>query len=192
MTKQLDFRHKTKRLFNCLAMLTMLFSFLWMALPGTASASGTPATSLTVKLNGTTVATYTISDLENMTQVTQGCSSIDSMPAPCLTAAQGVKVTDILTRAGIDVDAVQNIKFKSTDGYAAQLTKQYLLDTIRYYYPNITANWDTANNHPGDAALSGDVIYRALCVLLNLAKAGELPVWFPCLKFQFGRCERIA
>lgn len=183
--KQLDFRLKTKRLFNCLAMLTMLFSLLWMALPGTASASGTPATSLTVKLNDTTVATYAISDLENMTQVTQGYSSIDSMPAPCLTAAQGVKVTDILMRAGIDVNSVQNIKFKSTDGYTLQLTKQYLLDTARYYYPNITSSWDTENNGPGDAALSGGVQVEPILALVSYYKRFDTAPGFDLMDNSF-------
>ncbi len=165
--KQIDSKHRTKRLFSCLAMLTMLFSFLWMALPGTASAGGIPAASLTVKLNGATVATYPISDLENMTQVTQGYSSIDSMPAPCLTAARGVMVADILTKTGIDVNSVQNIKFKSTDGYTLQLTKQYLLDTARYYYPNITPSWDTENNRPDDTVLNGGIQVEPILALVS-------------------------
>lgn len=166
--KQKDFKHRSKRFFSCLTMLTMLFSFFWMALPGTASAGGTPsATSLTVKLNTTTVATYLSSDLENMTPVKQGYSSIDSMPAPCLTAARGVKVTDILTRAGIDVNSIENIKFKSTDGYTLQLARQYLLDIARYYYPNISSNWDTENNCPDDAVLSGGIPVEPILALVS-------------------------
>ena len=128
-----------------------------MAMPGLAGAAGTPATSLTVKLNDNTVATYTISDLQNMTQVTQGYSSIDSMPAPCMTAAKGVKVTDILTGSGIDVSSVDNITFKSTDGYAISFTKQSLLDTARYYYPNLTTHWDNDNKKVGAGTLDGGV-----------------------------------
>ncbi len=168
--KQIKLKSKTGRIVSCLTILTVLFSFLWMALPDSASASGTPATSLTVKLNDTTLATYSSSDLENMTQVTQGFSSIDSMPAPCMTAAQGVKVADILTRAGLDVNSVQNITFKSTDGYAMSLTKQYLLDTNRYYYPNITSYWDSDNKCTYGAALNGGVQVDPILALKSYYK----------------------
>ena len=144
--KQSDNGLKTKKILSCLVLLTVMFSVLFLALPETAGAAGTPATELTVKLNGNLVKTYTISDLQSMTQITQGYSSIDSMPAPCMTAAQGVKVTDILTSAGIDVSSVTNITFKATDGYITSLTKQYLLDAVRYYYPNITNYWDPARS----------------------------------------------
>ena len=160
----------SKRMVTCLTILILLFSILWMALPGRASAAGTPATSLTVKLNGNTVATYSISDLQNMTQVTQGYSSIDSMPAPCMTAAQGVEVAGILTGAGIDVDSVQNIKFKSTDGYTMSLTKQYLLGTTRYYYPNITSYWDTVNSCTYGTALDGGIQVDPILALVSYYK----------------------
>jgi len=168
--KQFDIRPKTKRIVNCLAMLTVVFSLIWMALPGPAGAAGTPATSLTVKLNDNTVATYSISDLEKMTQVTQGYSSIDSMPAPCMTAAQGARVTDILTKAGIDVNSVQNITFKSTDGYTTSLTKQYLLSTTRYYYPNLTNYWDTVNKCTYGSALDGRVQVDPILALVSYYK----------------------
>ncbi|ACV64198.1 protein of unknown function DUF1533 [Desulfofarcimen acetoxidans DSM 771] len=152
------FERGTKKMLTCLIMLTLLFAVLGTFLPVTANAAtGTPATSLTVKLNDNTVKTYSISELEGMTQVTQGYSSIDSMPAPCMTAARGVKVTDILTDAGIDVNSVQNIKFKSTDGYSISVAKQYLLDTPRYYYPNITTYWDSVNHCIYGDALAGGI-----------------------------------
>ncbi len=160
----------TNRAVTCLTMLAVFFSILWMALPGTASAEGTPATSLEVKLNNTTAATYSISDLQNMTQVTQGYSSFDSMPAPCMTAAQGVRVSNILTEAGIDVNSVQYLTFKSTDGYAATLTKQYLLDTPRYYYPNLTQYWDTVNHCVYGDALAGGVQVDPILALVTYYK----------------------
>jgi hypothetical protein len=172
---QFDIGSKTKRVFYCLALLTVIFSFICMVMPAPASA-GTPATSLTVKLNDNTVVTYQISDLQNMTQVTQGYSSIDSMPAPCMTAAQGVKLIDILTSAGIDVSSVNNITFKSTDGYAISFTKQSLLDTTRYYYPNLTTCWDNDNKKVGVGTLEGGVQADPILALISYYKrSGSAP-----------------
>ncbi|MFA5383948.1 MAG: S-layer homology domain-containing protein [Eubacteriales bacterium] len=170
LLKQSDVGPKTKSIFYGLTLLIMMFSLICLVMPGLAVAAGTPATSLTVKLNNNTVATYSISDLQNMTQVTQGYSSIDSMPAPCMTAARGVKVTDILTNAGIDVSSVNNIIFKSTDGYSVQLTKQYLLNTVRYYYPNLTTNWDDANQKVGAGTLDGGVQVEPILALVSYYK----------------------
>ncbi len=111
-----------------------------------------------------------------MTQVTQGYSSIDSMPAPCMTAAQGVKLIDILTSAGIDVSSVNNITFKSTDGYIVSSTKQYLLDTPRYYYPNLTTCWDNVNKEVGAGTLDGGVQVDPILALISYYKrSGSAP-----------------
>jgi PKD repeat protein len=152
---------------TCLAMLAVLFSVFCLVQPGTASA-GTPATELTVKLNNTTVKVFTLSELGEMPQITQGYSSIDSMPATCMTAAQGVKITDILTAAGIDVSTVSNLTFKSTDLYSVTLTRQYLLDTNRYFYPNmIPANFDSVSGCPTATALVGGVRVDPILALVS-------------------------
>ena len=129
------------RIVCCVAMLALLFSLSGVFSSGIAYADE-PATSLTIKLNGNEVSTLTIAELEQLSQVTQGYSSIDSLPAPCMTAARGVKVTDVLAEAGIDVGTVKNLTFVSTDGYKTTISKEYLLDTERYYYPNLTECFD--------------------------------------------------
>lgn len=161
-------RPKRKSFVSCLVMLMVLCSFFWLALPEGAGASEqAAATELTVKLNGATLATYSISELAQMPQVTQGYSSIDSMPAPCMTAARGVKVTDILISAGIDVDSVQKITFKSTDGYAIPLTKQFLLDTNRYYYPHLVNEWVSFESNNYEPALRDGVRVEPILALVS-------------------------
>jgi uncharacterized repeat protein (TIGR02543 family) len=153
----------------CLALLAVLFSFLWMALPGPASAgpggASEPATSLTIKVGYTstanptttyaTVKTFTEAEMTAMANVQQAYSLIDSMPAPVTDAAKGVLLSDLLTAAGIDMDNVNKCYFYCADittGPYQSLTRSYLYDSPRYYYPNIVKSW---NSETGKPDLSG-------------------------------------
>lgn len=130
-------------------------------LPGMGSTSGTkPANfpikeatgsqTLTVKAGyfGTpynTIKVFSLSDLEAMPQVQQAYTFIDIMPSVVLDSAQGVKLTDILLNAGIDIHSIDTIYFYTTDvgkSWYQSLPKSYLLDTKRYYYPNLPTHWD--------------------------------------------------
>jgi len=130
-------------------MLTMLISLLWIANPGTASMVGVPADSLTIKIGYYggpyyTKKVFSVSDLEAMPQVEQAYTLIDNMPAVVIDSAKGVKLTDLLVSAGIDVNSVQSFYFYATDftnGWYVCLPKSYLLDTPRYYYPNLPTHW---------------------------------------------------
>lgn len=111
---------------------------------------GTPSETLTVKAGyfGTpynTIKVFTCSDLEAMSQVYQAYTFIDSMPAVVLDSAQGVKVVDILQSADIDINSIDTLYFYTTDvnkGWYQSLSKSFLLDTKRYYYPNLPSHWD--------------------------------------------------
>lgn len=143
---------------NPVVLLAILFCLLMTVNPGTASA-GEPATSLTIKvgyfgLPYTAVKVYSVSDLEAMPQVQQAYTFIDSMPAVVTDSAKGVKLTDLLADAGIDVSSIEVFYFYTTDihkGWYETLPKSYLLDTERYYYPNLPTHWDsnTQSSLPG-------------------------------------------
>jgi hypothetical protein len=130
-------------------MLTMLLSLLWTVNPVSASMVGVPADSLTIKVGYFggpyyTKKIFSISDLEAMPQVEQAYTFIDNMPAVVIDSAKGVKLTDLLARAGIDVNSVQSFYFYATDiknGWYVCLPKSYLLETPRYYYPNLPTHW---------------------------------------------------
>ncbi len=138
-------------------MLIILFGLLCIAGPGMASTTGCgsgmqgiPADTLTIKIGYFggpyyTKKVYTLSDFDKLPQVKQAYNFIDSMNAVCVDAATGVKLTNLLEDAGIDVNSVQKFYFYSSDikkGWYQSLDKSYLLDTPRYYYPNLASSWD--------------------------------------------------
>lgn len=67
-------------------------------------------------------------------------SYIDRMPAVCLNYARGVPLSTIMEAAGIDINSIQSFHFYTNDnkgGKFTSWTKKELLDTTRYYYPNL-------------------------------------------------------
>jgi hypothetical protein len=127
-------------------------------LPGMGTASkaftptrdGIPSETLTVKVGyfGTpynTLKVFTFSELEAMADVYQAYTFIDSMPAVVLDSAQGVRLVDILESCGIDINSIDKLYFYTTDvnkGWYQGLSKSFLMDTKRYYYPNLPERWD--------------------------------------------------
>jgi hypothetical protein len=111
---------------------------------------GVPADTLTIKVGYFggpyyVKKVYTLNDFDELPQVEQTYSFIDNMPSICIDSAKGVKLTELLEDAGIDVNSVQKFYFYSTDikrGWYQCLDKPYLLDIPRYYYPNLPSHWD--------------------------------------------------
>ncbi|MCG9967277.1 Ig-like domain-containing protein [Pelotomaculum terephthalicicum JT] len=166
---QLVYKQKNKKFLSFLVILSLLCNFLWMALPGPAGAkteSNAPAPYLEIKtgyLGGTYthVQTFQRSDLEAMQQVQQAYSFIDNMPCPVIDSAVGVKLTDILAACSVDVDNAVNFRFWTTDSgstYYETLTKSYLLDTPRYYFPHLADDW---NANTGEIAFPDPVAAAA-------------------------------
>lgn len=149
---KLNWKPKMQKIVACLAILAIMSGLLAVGRPRTANASdsgGTPATSLVLKIGSAggsynIVKTLTYADMYAMANVQQAYSYIDSMPAPVEDPALGVKLTDLLTSAKIDANSVEGFTFYSTDGYITDFTKSDLLETPRYYYPNIVKDWDSA------------------------------------------------
>jgi uncharacterized protein YjdB len=116
----------------------------------TPTREGIPSETLTVKAGyfGTpynTLKVFTFSELEAMANVYQAYTFIDSMPAVVLDSAQGVRLTDILESSGVDLNSIDKLYFYTTDvnkGWYQSLSKSYLLDTRRYYFPNLPTHWD--------------------------------------------------
>ncbi|MGD0152514.1 MAG: fibronectin type III domain-containing protein [Thermacetogeniaceae bacterium] len=153
------FQSHAKKSVVCLIALAMVLSLCWAVHPQAASAkndNGTAATTLVLKVGSdgayAVAKTFSGSDLAAMAQTQQAYTYIDSMPAVCIDSCQGVKLTDVLAGAGIDLGSVQNLTFYSTDGYITNFTKSSLLDTTRYYYPNLPAHWSNGAPTPGAAA----------------------------------------
>ncbi len=150
----LGFKRKMKNMVAFLSIFIFLFGFIGANNLDTASAKtdySPPATELKVMLNNngniTHLATYTISDLQQMRQVRAAYTSMDRMPAPNFTAAEGILLRDFLSRLNIDINSVEKFKFTATDDYCSRISKQELLDTPRYYFPRINECFD-ADNYP--------------------------------------------
>jgi hypothetical protein len=150
-------------------MLIVLFGLGWLARPGAVSAdpfhTSDPATTLTINVGYYggpyyLKKVYTLGDLEALPQAEQAYTYIDAMPAVVVDSAQGVRLTDLLADAGIDVNSVEGFNFYATDvekGWYESLTKPFLLDTPRYYYPNLPTHWDFETQSAIPGAVFGAV-----------------------------------
>lgn len=176
----LDFKTRPLRKAAVLViMLSVLLSLPWFARPGMVGAdpfhTSDPATSLTINVGYyggpyRTKKVYTIEDLEALPQVEQAYTFIDAMPAVVIDSARGVKLTDILADAGIDVNSVEAFYFYATDvkkGWYESLTKPFLLDTIRYYYPNLPTHWDFETQSAIPGAVYGAVRVEPILALYD-------------------------
>lgn len=177
--KGLEFKLRPRKAVVLVITLTMLFSLQWFAQPGVVSAdpfhTSDPATSLTINVGYYggpyhTKKVYTLSDLEALPQVEQAYTFIDAMPAVVIDSARGVKLTDLLADAGIDVNSVEAFYFYATDvkkGWYESLTKSVLLDTPRYYYPNLPTHWDFDTQSAIPGAVYGAVRVEPVLALYD-------------------------
>jgi hypothetical protein len=88
---------------------------------------------------------YTRANLEKLPQVEQAYTWIDKMPCVVMNSARGVKLSDILKDSNIDINSVETFYFYCEDvksTWYQDLSKTYLMDTDRYYYPNLPSCWD--------------------------------------------------
>jgi len=152
-------------------LLAVLLSLLWVVRPGMASTgcgtgiTGVASDTLTIKVGYFggpyyTKKVYTLNDMDAFPQVKQAYTFIDSMPAVNIDSAVGVKLTELLADAGIDVNSVQKLYFYASDiktGWYQCLDKEFLLDTTRYYYPNLPSGWDYEKGSSTSEAVYGAI-----------------------------------
>ncbi len=143
---------------------------------------------------------YTLNDLDALPQVKQAYTFIDSMPSVSIDSAVGVKLTELLADAGIDVNSVQKIYFYASDiktGWYQCLDKAYLLDTTRYYYPNLPSNWDYETQKSLPEAVYGAIQVPALIAYKDnwqrYAAAPDFSVYDTSTRFRllFGQSDPI-
>lgn len=162
MLQKLKGKSKFLKMVAVLSMVAMLLSLS----AGLAMADPYTADSLTIKysIDGgqsyEVYQTYTSTQMSSMVDVNlQFYSHIDRFPAPCLDLATGVSLSNLLDDAGIPaLDGSSTLIFKCNDGYGYTFTNEELLETIRYYYPNLREEWDPVTRQvpPGDIAAAMD------------------------------------
>jgi hypothetical protein len=112
---------------------------------------GYAADSLTIKVGYMggpyyTKKVFTLDELESMDTVTADYTFIDNMPSVVIDHAKGVRLSDIIDSAGIDMNSVQNFYFYTVDkqsSYFTSYSKTELLDTVRYCYYSLPDNFDS-------------------------------------------------
>ncbi len=143
----LIFKPNAKRIVAWMAILAALAIVFCLANPGVAGATNTEGektSTLTIKFNNngdvTTAATFTVDDMRQMPQKRYVYSTMDNGANVIFNMAEGVLLTGLLEKAGIDTKNAYEFKFTATDDYSRTLTGEYLLNTPRYYYPGLKEN----------------------------------------------------
>jgi hypothetical protein len=98
----------------------------------------------------TTPMTLTLEELEEMEQHQELYSCINTWPTKKWYVGKGVKLYDLLAKAGM-TDEATLIRFNSLDGYTVTLTVKELFEDKRYRFPNFKAGGADGDGHmPGD------------------------------------------
>jgi hypothetical protein len=108
--------------------------------------------------------TLTLEQLEKMDQQQYLYSVVNTWPTKKWYVGEGVKLWDLLVKAGIKEEAAL-VKFSSMDGYVVTLTVKELFQDGRYCYPNFRSG-DSAGHIPGDP--SGKVKVEPIIALLSV------------------------
>lgn len=163
----------SRKAIACTLALIMLFSMLGPGNPGIAmakSGESYPATEFAVNINDNgeiiPVHTYTIAEMEALS-VSDAVyySSIDSMPAPVITIARGVTLSDLVADINAEYNAdvnispstLKSIRLYCTDDVSTSYTYNYLFGSPRYYYPRLVATWDFNDGQTGDGCTDNPV-----------------------------------
>ena len=145
-TKVILWRRST-RYFLCLLLASVILLVLAWSTPAQAGADSVEITGDGVK----NPVTLTWSQLQEMEQYEAVYSSINTWPTKKWYVGKGVKISDLLERAGIS-DSAKLIKFSAQDGYTLTLTVDEVLKAPRYYFPNLKSNSENEGNIPGSKA----------------------------------------
>ena len=90
-------------------------------------------------------ALFSLDELWAMDVVYTDFTFLDNMPSVVISHVAGVRLSDLMAAAGIDVGSIQSFYFwtrdKSSDYYTS-FTKTALIDTPRYCYYSLPDNWD--------------------------------------------------
>lgn len=145
----------------------MLLMALLLALPCAAlnddGSDGCAADTLTVRVGYFggpyyEKAVFTLDELRAMDVVKADYTFIDNMPAVGIAHVVGVRLSDLMDAAGIDLNSIQSFNFKTRDGVGGDVyrTKNFLIDTARYCYYSLPDNYDdeeqTVNEYAGSYA----------------------------------------
>ena len=103
-------------------------------------------------------ARFSRSELEAMGAQTWYYSNVTSVGTVMSMAAYGPEVMTIIEAAGIDPASIKNVTFRTTDGYTRNFTvQQHLMFGGRYYYPNLSSNYERSEDNESLTPLPGSL-----------------------------------
>lgn len=111
---------------------------------------------------------FTLDELYSMKLKDQAYTYIDNMPAVVTESARGILLTDLLEAAGIDINSVESFHFYCSDvknSWYQTIAKDYLIDTLRYYYPKLPTSWDYDEGTALDGAAEQKVQVETIIAL---------------------------
>jgi hypothetical protein len=110
---------------------------------------------------------FSLEDLKKMKQHRYVYSSINTWPTKKWYVGEGVKLWDLLVKAGIKKDEAKLLRFTSIDGYTVNLTMKELFQDKRYCFPNFKFGGNDSDGHiPGDP--SGKVEVEPIIALVSV------------------------
>lgn len=134
-------------------LIVLAFLFISYISIGKPEIAGAASQDVVLEITGEGVdnpITYSREELEDMEQYQQTYSVINSWPTKKFYTGKGVKLSNLLDKAGIKEEA-KVIKFTSQDGYTVTLTVHELLEDKRYYFPHFKED----GSKDGDGVLVG-------------------------------------
>ena len=147
-----------KKIAAVLLVIGLILGFSSFLALETVSAAENP---VTIKVDGETIHTFTWEELQGM-EPEEGeendawvgprlYSTINTWPTKKWYTVEGVKLTALFEKAGIDLEeeGIQVVKVKATDGYLMTFTKKELFDDTRYYFPRLKDNHEFFGYVPG-------------------------------------------
>ncbi|HHU77004.1 MAG TPA: hypothetical protein GXZ24_08970 [Firmicutes bacterium] len=117
----------------------------------TGESGGDPGNTVALEIAGDGINNplkLTKADLEEMKLSRYLYSTINTWPTKSWYVAEGVKLSELLAKAGIK-DEAKLLKFTSKDGFKANFTVQELLKEERYLFPRFRENEEYSGHIPG-------------------------------------------
>lgn len=182
------------RIVSFLCVLLMTAVQLILVLPEEVSAD-TPGETLTVRVQyfgerGDKIrekASFTKSELESMGASTYNYTNVTNVGTVMSTIGRGPQLLTILERAGIDLNSINYITFRTSDGegehqrYTRNFTVGAHLTSTRYFYPYLSSNYERNDDGktlvPLKGALKNKVSVPSILAIVSYStKAyGETP-----------------
>ena len=84
---------------------------------------------------------YTVAELESMDAAVYRYTNVTDVGTVMQVIAYGPPLLDIINDAGVDINSIKMITFKTTDGYTRNFSVGEHLTSSRYYYPHLPKNY---------------------------------------------------